>query len=48
MGLDDDAALAAVRVSVGRGSAREDVEALVAALPEAIERARAADAGRTP
>jgi cysteine desulfurase len=42
MGLDRAAASSALRVSVGWGSTAGDVEALVAALPEAIERARAA------
>jgi cysteine desulfurase len=42
MGLDDSAARSQVRVSLGHGSSAEDVKALVAALPEAIERARAA------
>jgi cysteine desulfurase len=44
MGLDQAAARSALRVSVGHGSTPKDVEALVEALPEAIERAQAADA----
>jgi cysteine desulfurase len=42
MGLGDKAASSAVRVSLGYGSTARDVEALVAALPEAVERAQAA------
>jgi len=44
MGLDEDAALSSVRFSLGRGSTRADVQALVAARPEAVARARAAGA----
>jgi len=44
MGLDDDGARSSVRFSLGRGSSRADVTALLAALPDAVERARAAAA----
>ena len=44
MGLDDDDARSSVRFSLGRGSSRADVAALLAALPDAVERARAAAA----
>ncbi|MDR2253964.1 MAG: cysteine desulfurase [Bifidobacteriaceae bacterium] len=44
MGLDEATALGALRVSVGAGSTLADVEALVEALPGAVERAQAAAA----
>ena len=44
MGLADADALSSVRFSLGRGSSRAAVEALVRALPEAVARARAAAA----
>jgi cysteine sulfinate desulfinase/cysteine desulfurase-like protein len=42
MGLDEATAAAAVRVSLGWGSAPDHVEALVAVLPAVIDRAQAA------
>ncbi|GAA1437098.1 cysteine desulfurase family protein [Microlunatus lacustris] len=44
MGLDDADARSSVRFSLGRDSSRADVAALLAALPDAVERARAAAA----
>ncbi|SDS77038.1 cysteine desulfurase [Friedmanniella luteola] len=44
MGLDDDAARSSVRFSLGRGSTRADVTAVLRVLPEAVDRARAAAA----
>ena len=44
MGLDDDAARSSVRFSLGRGSTRADVATLLAVLPDAVARARAATA----
>ena len=44
LGLDDAEARSSVRFSLGRGSSPADVRALVAALPEAVARARAAAA----
>ncbi|MDR0593030.1 MAG: aminotransferase class V-fold PLP-dependent enzyme, partial [Bifidobacteriaceae bacterium] len=46
MGLDEATAAAAVRVSLGHRSTAADVEALVAALPEAVDRAQAARGAR--
>lgn len=42
MGLDEADARGALRFSLGRPSTRDDVDALLAALPGAVERARAA------
>ena len=44
MGVPEADARASLRFSLGRGSTRADVSALVAALPEAVARARAAAA----
>lgn len=44
MGVPESAARSALRFSLGRGSTHADVEALVAALPDAVRRARAAAA----
>lgn len=42
MGVDEVEARGALRFSLGRGSTAEDVEAVLAALPEAVQRARQA------
>ncbi|MGH3728865.1 MAG: cysteine desulfurase family protein [Micromonosporaceae bacterium] len=42
MGADPDLARSSLRLSLGHTSTREDVDALVAALPAAVERARRA------
>ena len=42
MGQSDDAARSALRFSLGHTSTREDVDRLIAVLPGAVERARAA------
>jgi len=42
MGLDAATARGALRLTLGEGSTAEDVDALLAALPEAVARARAA------
>jgi cysteine desulfurase len=47
MGADDDRARSSLRFSLGHTSTLADVEALVAALPAAVERARRAGAVRT-
>lgn len=44
MGVDDDTARGALRLSLGWTSTVQDVEALLAALPESLERARAVGA----
>jgi cysteine desulfurase len=44
MGADDDRARSSLRFTLGRTSTRADVDALVAALPGAVERARRAAA----
>ncbi|NJC68110.1 cysteine desulfurase [Planosporangium thailandense] len=46
MGADDDRARSSLRFTLGHTSTRSDVEALVAALPAAVERARRAGAVR--
>jgi cysteine desulfurase len=46
MGADDDRARSSLRFSLGHTSTHADVEALVAALPAAVERARRAGAVR--
>jgi cysteine desulfurase len=46
MGADDDRARSSLRFSLGHTSTMADVEALVAALPAAVERARRAGAVR--
>lgn len=48
MGADDDRARSSLRFSLGHTSTRSDVDALVAALPGAVERARRATAWKTP
>ncbi|MGI5213534.1 cysteine desulfurase family protein [Plantactinospora sp. CA-290183] len=47
MGADDDRARSSLRFSLGHTSTPEDVEALVAALPGVVERARRAGAVRS-
>ena len=42
MGLDEPTARGALRFTLGHGSTEADVDALLAALPAAVERARAA------
>lgn len=44
MGADPDSARSSLRFSLGRTSTRDDIDALVAALPGAVERARRASA----
>jgi cysteine desulfurase len=44
MGVDPDGARSSLRFSLGRTSTRDDIDALVAALPAAVERARRANA----
>lgn len=44
MGYSEREAMGALRVTVGRTNTREDVEAFLAAIPEVVERARAAGA----
>jgi cysteine desulfurase len=48
MGADDDRARSSLRFSLGHTSTTDDVDALIAALPGAVERARRAAAPRTP
>ena len=48
MGADDDRALSSLRFTLGHTSTPADVEALLAALPQAVERARRATAWKTP
>ncbi|WFE44598.1 cysteine desulfurase family protein [Verrucosispora sp. WMMD1129] len=48
MGADDDRARSSLRFSLGHTSTTEDIDALIAALPGAVERARRAAAPRTP
>ncbi|MEV6815166.1 cysteine desulfurase family protein [Micromonospora sp. NPDC051296] len=48
MGADDDRARSSLRFSLGHTSTAEDVDALIAALPAAVDRARRAAALRTP
>jgi cysteine desulfurase len=47
MGADDDRARSSLRFTLGHTSVPADVEALVAALPQAVERARRATAWKT-
>ncbi|ROT32498.1 cysteine desulfurase family protein [Micromonospora sp. HM5-17] len=47
MGADDDRARSSLRFSLGHTSTAEDVDALIAALPGAVERARRAGAIRS-
>ena len=44
MGFTEREAMGALRVTVGRTNTREDVDAFLAAIPEVVERARAAGA----
>ena len=48
LGRDEDAARSVLRLSLGRTTTESDVDAALAALPWAVERARAAGAGRPP
>jgi cysteine desulfurase len=48
MGADDDRARSSLRFTLGHTSTTEDVDALLAALPGAVERARRATAWKTP
>ncbi|NLU79510.1 cysteine desulfurase [Micromonospora sp. HNM0581] len=48
MGADDDRARSSLRFSLGHTSTTADVDALIAALPGAVERARRAAGARTP
>jgi len=48
MGADDDRALSSLRFTLGHTSTPADVEALLGALPQAVERARRATAWKTP
>ncbi len=44
MGFSQRQAMGALRVTVGRTNTREDVDAFLAAIPDVVERARAAGA----
>jgi cysteine desulfurase len=48
MGADNDRARSSLRFTLGHTSTRDDVNALLAALPPAVERARRATAWKTP
>ena len=48
MGADDDRARSSLRFTLGHTSTQADVDALLAALPAAVERARRATAWKTP
>src|SRR6185503_4272436 len=48
MGADDGRARSSLRFSLGHTSTADDVDALLAALPGAVERARRATAWKTP
>jgi cysteine desulfurase len=48
MGADPGAARSTLRFSLGHTSTKDDIDALVAALPAAVERARRAGTARTP
>jgi cysteine desulfurase len=48
MGADDDRARSSLRFTLGHTSTEADVDALLAALPAAVERARRATAWKTP
>ncbi|MFU8871067.1 cysteine desulfurase family protein [Micromonospora sp. SL4-19] len=48
MGADDDRARSSLRFTLGHTSTRADVDALITALPGAVERARRAAALRSP
>jgi cysteine desulfurase len=47
MGADDDRARSSLRFTLGHTSTGDDVDALIAALPGAVERARRATAWKT-
>ncbi|HEY8534560.1 MAG TPA: cysteine desulfurase family protein [Micromonospora sp.] len=47
MGADDDRARSSLRFTLGHTSTREDIDALIAALPNAVDRARRAGALRS-
>jgi cysteine desulfurase len=42
MGIDEDAVMSTLRFSFGATSAQSDVDAVIAALPAVVERARSA------
>jgi cysteine desulfurase len=42
MGIDEDAVMSTLRFSFGASSAQSDVDAVIAALPAVVERARSA------
>jgi cysteine desulfurase len=48
MGSDAESARGTLRFSLGHNSTQEDVDALIAVLPEAVERAKRAGVPRTP
>jgi cysteine desulfurase len=48
MGADDDRARSSLRFTLGHTSTGEDIDALLAVLPGAVERARRATAMKTP
>ncbi|GGQ38456.1 cysteine desulfurase family protein [Couchioplanes azureus] len=48
MGADDDRARSSLRFTLGHTSTSQDIDALLAALPGAVERARRATAWKTP
>ena len=48
MGADDDRARSSLRFTLGHTSTVADIDALMAALPAAVERARRATAWKTP
>jgi cysteine desulfurase len=48
MGADDERARSSLRFSLGHDSTKADVDALMVALPGAVERARRAGAWKTP
>ena len=48
MGADDDRARSSLRFTLGHSSTGADIDALLAALPGAVERARRATAWKTP
>jgi cysteine desulfurase len=48
MGADDGRARSSLRFTLGHTSTEADVDALLAALPGAVERSRRATAWKTP
>ena len=46
LGLSETDARSALRISVGQDTRADDIDALLAALPPAIERVRGAEVGR--